>query len=94
MENFDANIQQLYDDLANTQGAISDNTSKINECGEIIGSFEQNVANASQGAYDKIVDINGNIVGNYKYTKDEIGNVTEKQIEDQYNNWQTLEDLQ
>ena len=94
MENFDANIQQLYDDLANTQGAISDNTSKINECGEIIGSFEQNVANASQGAYDKIVDINGNIVGNYQYTKDEIGKVTEKQIEDQYNNWQTMEELQ
>ena len=94
MEYFDENIQQLYDDLSDTQGAISDNTSKINECGEIIGSFEQNVANASQGAYDKIVDINGNIVGNYQYTKDEIGKVTEKQIEDQYNNWQTMEELQ
>lgn len=94
MENFDTNIQHLYDDLANTQGAISDNTSKINECGEIIGNYEQNVANASQGAYDKIVDINGNIVGNYQYTKDEIGKVTEKQIEDQYNNWQTMEELQ
>lgn len=94
MEYFDENIQQLYDDLANTQGAISDNTSKINECGEIIGNYEQNVANASQGAYDKIVDINGNIVGNYQYTKDEIGKVTEKQIEDQYNNWQTMEELQ
>ena len=75
-------LNEEIEKLDSLSKTYKDNESVLAEYYGAKDTYETNSANIAQGNYDKLIDIHGNSISSYRMTKDEIGNVTQEQVED------------
>lgn len=77
---YEAGVQLAKDKVDELSKAHEENKTVLEGYYNDIATYESNYANASQGNFDKITTINGDLVTNFRLTKDDVIGIKEEEV--------------